>query len=251
MELTEAQRQELAENGFVRIPGVIPRDRVNAALRAINGSIGERGIPPEDLPVLRSRSYAPELQGEPVITDLFEATPFRALAESVIGAGRVAPVRGGQIALRFPAPGPARDPHAHIDGMYTPTNGVPKGTIGNFTALAGVVLSDVDEPFWGNLTVWPGSHLQHAEWFRERGPQSLLEGMPQVELRDPVQLTGKAGDVVLAHYLLAHGVAGNAGPHIRYGIYFRLNHVDHERTKWESMVDPWLEWEGMAAHRSA
>lgn len=251
MQLTEAQREQLADQGFIRIPGVIPRERVDAALRAINGSIGERGLPPDDLPVLRARSYCPELQREPVITDLFEATPFRSLAESVIGAGKVAPVSAGQIALRFPAPGPEREPHAHLDGMYTPTNGVKEGTIGNFTALGGVLLSDLPEPYWGNLAVWPGSHLRNARWFRERGPRSLLDGMPQVEMPRPTHLTGQAGDVVLCHYLVAHGIAGNHGPNVRYAIYFRLNHVDHERTKWESMTDPWLEWEGMERFRVA
>ena len=152
----------------------------------------------------------------------------------------------GQIALRFPGlQDPHGEPRPHIDGMYSPTNGVEKGTIGSFTALLAVLLSDLPEPYAGNFTVWPGSHAQNAAFFREHGPESLLNGMPAVTMRDPVQITGRAGDAVLAHYLLAHGVAPNASPHVRYAIFFRLTHVDHERQKWESMVDPWLQWEGV------
>jgi hypothetical protein len=246
MELTQAQRYELMERGYLRIPGLIPRERVNAALRAINGSLGERGMGPDDLPSLRARSYCPELQYDPVISDLFDATPFRSLAESVIGVGRLAtPVGRGQIALRFPGPGPAATARPHIDGVYSPTNGVPKGEIRNFTALGGVMLSDLPEGSGGNLTIWPGSHLLNAAWFRDRGPKSLLDGVPQIDWPEPVEVRGEAGDAILAHYLLGHGISGHSGPNIRYAIYFRLQHVDHERMKWESMVDPWLEWEGM------
>ncbi len=243
--LDEARKRALFDDGYVHLPGIVPRDRVNAALRAINGSLGERGIDPAQLPTLRARSYCPELQGAAEITGLLTGTPLWATAEEAIGAGQVQPITGGQIALRFPGPGPAAEPHPHIDGMYTPTNGVPEGTIRNFTALIGVLLSDLPTGDAGNFTVWPGSHRLHERYFQERGPRSLLDGMPEVDLGAPKQITGKAGDAVLVHYLLAHGIAGNAAPHIRYAIFFRLSHVDHEARGWESMTDMWLEWAGM------
>ena len=46
-------------------------------------------------------------------------------------------------------------------------NGVAAGTIYHFTALAAVFLSDVDEPFAGNFTVWPGSHRALAALLRD------------------------------------------------------------------------------------
>jgi hypothetical protein len=69
--------------------------------------------------------------------------------------------------------------------------------------------------------------------------------MPKVELPAPEQFVGQAGDAALVHYQLAHGIAGNGSPNIRYGIFFRLSHVDHERYHWECMTDIWKEWEGM------
>lgn len=245
MELSTEQKQRLYEDGYVQLPGAAPRPKVDAALRAINASLGQEGIDPARLTTFRAQTYAPELTRTPHITDLLLGSPVWSAAESAIGEGKVKPVESGQIALRFPSLAPPHEPHPHLDGMYTPTNGVPEGTIANFTALVGVLLSDLPGPYAGNLTVWPGTHRIYERYFRESGPRALLRGMPDVELPEPVQITGKAGDVVLAHYQLAHGIAGNASPHIRYAVFFRLSHTDHDSMHWESMTDIWREWAGM------
>lgn len=245
MELTREQKQEFCDNGYIKLPGVVPMERVHQARRAINASLGQNGMDPAQLTRFRAQTYCPELTKEPVITDLYNATPIKELAESAVGAGQIRPVGSGQIALRFPSMDPPREPGPHLDGMYTPTNGVKEGTIANFTALVGVFLSDLPEPYAGNFTVWPGTHTLFERYFRERGPQALLEGMPKVDLPQPEQFLGRAGDAALVHYQLAHGIAGNGSPNIRYAIFFRLSHVDHERYHWECMTDIWAEWSGM------
>jgi hypothetical protein len=245
MELSIAQKRSFYRDGFLRLPGAVPQELVDAARRAINASLGDRGIDPAQLNSFRSKSYCPELQGASVITDLANSSSVWSYAESAIGPNQIRPLVSGQIALRFPSTEPLRPPRPHIDGMYTPTNGVPKGTIRNFTALVGVVLSDIPHADMGNLIVWPGTHLQYEQYFRERGPRALLDGMPNVALSEPVQLTGEPGDAVLCHYQLGHGFAGNSSPNIRYAIYFRLKHVDHDAIHWECMTDIWREWEGM------
>lgn len=247
MELSYDQKQSIVRDGFVKIPGVVPRVMVDRALREINQAVGE-GMDTADMTRFRAQTYCPQIARSQAIGGLLNATPAWSLAESVIGEGRIQPTDYGQIALRFPGlQDPPGAPRPHIDGMYSPTNGVEKGTIGNFTALAAIFLSDVPNPFAGNFTVWPGTHRLNAEYFKEHGPESLLKGMPAVELPEPVQITGQAGDMVLAHYLLSHGVAANTSPHVRYAVFFRLTHVDHGSQKWESMVDPWLQWEGIPA----
>jgi ectoine hydroxylase-related dioxygenase (phytanoyl-CoA dioxygenase family) len=245
MQLTYAQKQEFYKNGYVKLPGVVPQVMIDAAVRAINASVGQ-GIDPAQVPIYQSRSFCPELQREPVITDLFNKTPALGLAESMIGVGKIQPVGAGQIALRFPTlQDPPAAPRPHLDGMYTPTNGVPAGTIRNFTMLLGVALSDVTMPYAGNLTIWPGTHHIYEQYFRENGPEALLNGMPPVTIPEPVQLLAKAGDIIMAHYELAHGVAQNVSSHPRYAIYFRLYHVDHDQHGHETMADIWREWEGM------
>jgi Phytanoyl-CoA dioxygenase (PhyH) len=245
VELSRAQKETFYREGFLQLPGAVPRELVAAARRAINASLGDHGIDPAQLTRFRARSYCPELQGASVITNLVHTSSVWSCAESAIGPGQIKSLTRGQIALRFPSTEPLRLPHPHIDGMYTPSNGVPKGEIRNFTALVGVVLSEIEQADMGNLTVWPGSHVQYEQYFRERGPQALLEGMPDVALAEPVQLTGEPGDAVLCHYQLGHGIAGNNSPNIRYAIYFRLKHVDHDAIHWECMTDIWREWAGM------
>lgn len=244
MELNSRQKQEIADKGYVQVPGVVPPLMVAEALRAINHSVGQ-GMNVADMNRFRAQSYCPEIQNTPPITDLLKKTPAWDLAESVIGPGRIKPPGGGQIALRFPSRDEPGRAGPHLDGMYSPTNGVPEGTIGNFTMLLGILLSDVPAPLMGNLHVWPGTHRLYEEYFQEHGPQSLLQGMPPVEMPTPEPVTGHAGDVVLVHYQVAHGVGPNVSPHTRYMVFFRLSHVDHAELHWECMTDIWREWEGM------
>lgn len=245
MQLTQVQKQQFIQDGFIVTPGVIPQAMVHDALRAINHSIGE-GIPPEDLPIFRAQGFCREIRGTPVITDLFNRTPLFSLCESLIGEGNFGPAGGGQIALRFPTmQDPPRNPGPHLDGMYTTTNGVKEGTIANFTMLVGVYLSDVLTDFAGNLSVWPGSHHIYERYFRENGPESLLNGMPKVEVPPGHQVKARAGDAVLCHYQLGHGVTPNVSPFPRYGIFFRIKHHEHDANSMEVMTDIWKHWTGL------
>jgi len=245
MILTDEQKQEFAEHGVLKLPGIVPQELVIQARRAINANLGANGMHPDELTKFRAQSYCPGLQGDPAITNLYNESQLKAVAEEFIGAGKVSPVRGGQIALRFPSFDPPREFRPHLDGMYSPTNGVKEGTIGNFTALVGVFLSDIPERYSGNFTYWPGTHTKYEEYFRQHGPQSLLDGLPPIEMPEPVQFTGQAGDAAFVHYQIGHSIASNSSPNIRYAIFFRLHHIDHDKYHWECMTDIWKEWEGM------
>jgi len=61
----------------------------------------------------------------------------------------------------------------------------------------------------------------------------MHEGMPQVELGEPVQLFANPGDVVLCHYQLAHSTAVNLSPNDRIAIYFRIWFKGIEKRRWE------------------
>ena len=252
--LTAEDKRALEETGYLLVPGLISPERVRAALSAINASLGERGLPPEGLPRLRAHTFCPELVADPTILGLYGATPLAALAEQALGSGQVRAPGDAQIALRFPTPGAARsDGRPHIDGLPRPHNGVPAGTIYHFTALAAVFLSDADAPFAGNFTVWPGSHRALAAHFAAAGAAAALAqpdaAFPPLSLAVPLpparQLTVRAGDALLAHYLLVHGAAPNLSPHIRYAVFFRLFHQSHDATSTEGLTDLWREWEGL------
>jgi len=236
---------------------LIPAERVRAALTAINASLGACGLPPEQLGRMRAQTFCPELVGDGPILDLYRATPLAALAEAALGTGRVRAPHEAQIALRFPEPGAAmRDPRPHIDGLPRPDNGVAPGTLYTFTALAAVFLSDADLPFQGNFTVWPGSHRALAAHFAAGGSAAVTAlgrpdaVFPPVPVAAPRQLTVKAGDALLAHYLLVHGAAANTGPHIRYAVFFRLFHEAHDAHRAPgadaaALAELWRDWEGL------
>jgi hypothetical protein len=236
--LDPEQRQKLREEGYLLLPGAVPRERVEAALRAINQSLGSEGMAKEALPGFRARTFTPELTTSPAILDLFGGSALAAVAAVAIGA--VKPPTEGQIALRFPGAGGAAVPH--IDGISVPGNGVPPGTLYHFTALAGVFLSDVTEPDRGNFTVWPGSHAVMARHLRTHGVTAVVDRFPDLTLPPPRPICARAGDGLLAHYLLAHGIAPNLGPHIRYAAFFRLFHQRHAEHGGRALTDPWLEW---------
>ena len=66
----------------------------------------------------------------------------------------------------------------------------------------------------GNLWVWPGTHLAHAEYFRENGPEAFFAagGYPPIRLPEPEQVTGGAGDLLLAHYEHTYTAPGDRFP---------------------------------------
>ena len=247
--LSAAQKRFFYEEGYIKIPGAVPQIMVEAARHAMNHSIGSAGKQGEDLEKFRIASYGNELKNAPVLTDLFNKTPVVRVVEELLGEGHVQPCGGAQVALRFPGelgtePG---EPHGHLDGLGTGTNGTPKGEyVRGFTALAVVYLADVKEAYRGNFTVWPQSHRFFQEYFEQVGHGILAEGMPKVELpQGPVQMTGQAGDVILTHHLLVHTAAPNVGPDVRYAAIFRVRHTDIDSIGKQAYTDIWREWPWM------
>ncbi|MFJ9841583.1 hypothetical protein ACIRYZ_14140 [Kitasatospora sp. NPDC101155] len=55
--------------------------------------------------------------------------------------------------------------------------------------------------------------LHPAAWLRRHGADALRDAAPYppVDLPTPLQVTGTAGSLVLAHYLLAHNIGGHFG----------------------------------------
>lgn len=246
MDLTFDQKQRIYEDGYVKLPGIVSKELVNSALWEINHSLGSQGIPPDKIPSFQSTSFCPELVSDPAILDLLNSSPLWSMVESLIGVDQVAIIPKAQIALRFPySRRPLPNIGPHLDGMYSPLNGVPKGKILSFTGLVGIFLSSLPENDMGNFTVWPGTHHLYENYFRERGPQALLEGMPQIELPEPRQILAEPGDAVLCHYQLGHTVVVNASPYIRYAVFFRFAHKDHTNVRLECLTNIWREWDGM------
>jgi hypothetical protein len=136
----------------------------------------------------------------------------------------------------------------HVDGYGIAGQTEPY----TFTMLAGIYLDDETEAGRGNLWVWPGSHLVHQRMFEERGVDvlmsnpaagghpCLLPDPPDCGIGQPV--LAQRGDVVLAHYLLAHNQSGNMGNPLRRIVYYRLAAEGH-RERWrQAQTDALLEY---------
>mmetsp|Transcript_11585 Transcript_11585/g.28548 ORF Transcript_11585/g.28548 Transcript_11585/m.28548 type:complete len:198 (+) Transcript_11585:538-1131(+) len=70
----------------------------------------------------------------------------------------------------------------------------------------------------------------------------------------PMHFIGKAGDVVICNYLLAHNVAPNRSSNIRYAVYFRVHSsLFGEGEFWRhyrpvALALPWHDWLGLKGH---
>jgi hypothetical protein len=252
--LTGSQIESFYEEGYVQISGAVPKLMVDAARRAINHSIGAVGQSSDDLDNFRTGAYCDELKNSSTMTDLFNRTPVMAAAEQLIGEGKVLPVKGVQMAMRFPVSldDDVSEPRGHLDGMGNGKNGMAKGVYRRgFTAFAVVYLADVPAPNHGNFTVWPRTHRFFEDYFEANGTEVLENGTPKVEFpRPPVQIVGKAGDAVIAHHQIMHTGGPNASPDIRYAVITRLRHVDCEKNGNEVYTDIWREWDGVRAARN-
>ncbi len=63
-----------------------------------------------------------------------------------------------QLALRFPQVELSGEREALLAGRDWHTDGLRKGKLHPFSILLGIALSDVQEPWHGNLVVWKGTH---------------------------------------------------------------------------------------------
>jgi hypothetical protein len=79
---------------------------------------------------------------------------------------------------------------------------------------------------------------------RVEDTEALLESLRAAAdaTTESIAVTGRAGDLVLAHHLLLHGLGPHAGPLIRYMVFFRLSHAEHWALGDQTLVDPWAGW---------
>ena len=159
LKLTPDQARKFCRDGYLRLPGVVPDALVSRARRLLFGRMGElrraaaRAVSSGDTEALAeiSRSMG-RSEGSDVIMDLFNATSIKSVVESAFGA-EVVPLRGAQIATRYPADDDLETneagyqnvdtPHfgwcGHLDGLWN--GGLP-------TPVAGSVLAPDEERLW-------------------------------------------------------------------------------------------------------
>jgi hypothetical protein len=242
LKLSEPELREFGARGYVMVRDVIPPAILAAAATAIDRLVDEQ--PPPEGHVGHHFYWLSTLDGGP-LPALFCDTPLHSLAQSLVSPGEIEIAFNQlQVALNIP-PFSHRPGGHHLDG-YQEGHQVPA----TFTMLAGVLMTEQKVENAGNLWVWPGTHRTHAAFFRERGPDALVEskGYPKIALPEPSQVLGGPGDVILAHYMLGHNIGGNyKSERARRAVYFRLRRVGHQRRWRECLCDELLEYDPVRA----
>jgi len=243
--LTDEQVNEFAERGFVLVPQVVQGDvlaqaagRIDAVVAADPPAADKRG----------SHFYFLETKDEPDLMAPLTGSPAFGLAEQLAGAGTLEIPGQVQVALNIP-PYSHRPGIPHIDAANAEPGSEP--IRGTFTMLAGILVTDQLTENSGNLWVWPGTHLTHAAYFRDHGPQ-LFCAYPPISLPEPEQVKGRAGDLLLAHYLLGHNIGGNYASELtRRALYFRISAAGHASHRSEFLQDPWLDYQPIGSRPPA
>jgi len=237
LRLNDEQVSEFAERGYIVIPGVVPADVLDRAFIRTDELVARN---PPEADKRGPHFYFLETRDEPHLRAPLTDSPAFGLAEDLAGQGTLDVPGQVQVALNIP-PFQHHPGRPHIDTSYAEPVDDPE--FSTFTLLAGILLTDQLAEDGGNLWVWPGTHLKHAAYFKEHGPNKFC-AYPPIGLPEPVQLTGRAGDLLLAHYLLGHNIGGNfAFDQTRRALYYRISNVDHAKHRAEFLQDAWLDYE--------
>ena len=136
----------------------------------------------------------------------------------------------------------------HMDGYG------PGGWSGGFMLGATTYMDDV-EPGGGGFVYWPRSHEPVQAYFREHPEQidGSFRDRDDWEERQwglfsdqspdqPVEFTGRAGDVILWHCVLCHTGSPNVRTRPRLGVFARWHRTDREEMKYDVPEDLWKYW---------
>jgi hypothetical protein len=262
---TDSDRREFVRNGFLvrddLLPGALLADARSAVVDAMDAD-------PADPDQVIGAGYEVAMEGvdEEPFTEIAERL-FPA-AEALVGEGVLAPPGTGmQVALKFPDEDAAEPVHGskavdgHLDG-YAAFDENPEVT--TFQLGAAVYLDDVG-PRGGGFTVWPGSHRAAAEYFADHALESVggkpnnsqLPAMGDEpgewdydrrlhDQRDPYEVAGSAGTVVLWHGLLTHAAGINTGERVRMAGIERFAREDIEEIRRDAASSLFEYWPAMA-----
>lgn len=239
MDLTKKQKRSLAHEGYVVVPNVVDEGLIAAARQEVD-SLLEKNPAPENHQGFHFHWCNDVTTSHPLLNCLTQSMALN-IVNLAIAPRKVQVPDQVQVSFNFP-PWDHRPGGPHLDGLTPPE---ASGRPGTFTLLAGIFLTDQKVADMGNLWVWPGTHSANADFFDRQGSDALLANAPYPPTalpKNPRQVVGGAGDLLLAHYLLGHNMGGNLSSSVRKVLYFRLRSETH-RKDWRACVtDPLYEF---------
>jgi hypothetical protein len=246
--LTPAQKSDFKENGCLTIREALMPEQVKAAQDALWEGIEADRDDPDTW--VEAGPSGPAPGGHPAIRATVHDSPLFAMMEEMVGQDQLNPGSAGP-ALVYPSSDkdwslPGR---GHLDGYYTPTNGVAEGTVGYMTINVTIYVEDIDAK-GGCFTYWPGSHNIAYEFFKTRSLLSVQGGVssdvfPDGKFPEGQQFVGRAGDAIFWHGQLFHTGSKNINRNIRMALIGRFSRKDSNDIRFETNDDQWAHWEGI------
>lgn len=254
----EAKQRRFFEEGYTVLNGVIPNEFVSTASKLVSywASSSTRARIISHGPGAGSGGRV-ELQGEISrdfqIMRIFSNTALFHVAQLLIGVDEVAPVTASSIHVYYPSlepPSsniPVRSPGCEwvIEGFTTHGGHSP------YTLLIGVPLTDMSDPFSGNLCLHSSSHIFLQDSFRaqvagssDSFSQPGSSGKPELPECPPLLLN--RGDAFMCTHKCAISYLSNCQEDCTKIAFFKLSHIDHEGGMKEMALDfPWCEYRGV------
>ena len=246
--LTSADKAFFKENGYLVVKDALSEELVRNAQDALWEGIEADREDPQTWIGAGPRS--PARGSHPAISATLHQSPLAAMMGELVGEDKLNlnPNNGPGPALVYPSgdePG-AVPSNGHLDGYYTPTNGVAEGTVGYSTINVTIYVEDI-EPGGGCFTLWPGSHRTAAEYFRNHSLLSIQGGSSRhrFDLGQGLEIAGPAGTACLWHGQLFHSGSKNCRRNIRMALIGRYARRDANDIRFETPEDMWTYWEGI------
>jgi hypothetical protein len=242
MELTAEDKASFKTNGYLVKNDTLTETQINAGVDEIWNHIEADRDDPASW--VEAGPIFPKCGDSKAMLDTLYDSPVYGIAEQLVGEGLLTRPNSFGPKLNFPTrEAEWSAPGGHLDGYYTPTNGVPEGTVGRFFVGVTMYLSH-QHPQGGGFTVWPGTHLQAAEYFKHHSMLKPKGGNVRdvFDLPDPVEITGPPGTVCFWHGSMVHSASKNCRPDIRMCMITRLSRLNQDDTLFEFPENPWEYW---------
>lgn len=216
--LSQAQRRDFADHGYLLVSGLIPGP-VAARAEAAMARLLEEDPEASGLP--RGAGPGHVVYSDPDLLALYTPDYLQAAAELAGGdPASFRPPRAAYTINLFPKPGPWEWPRPHLDHAIKEHGHRPFPHPFRIAALTYV--SDVLS-HGGATVVWPGSHrtvdtLARGDAERYEFMWQLSRDLSQAGIGDPLEVTARRGDVLFYHPFCAHAGSMNIRDRPRFAL---------------------------------
>lgn len=244
-------QKEFFINGFTILSNIIPMSLIDNASKLIHYCYySQINIVPSNLVkshyAHNSVEFNGDIKSDVDLLALFNCTALTQIVQKLLGKNEFTlPDFATTIVYSPTLMQPAQ---IKIDGKTWFIEGFTNtGDFSPYTLLVGVPLSDMIEPFCGNICVHPRSHITLMESFKIEVEKkstlfSSLQHKEKPDIGNPVQILMKKGDCFICTAKCAIQYAANCSSKPTEIVYFKISHIDHNVMKNVALESVWVEF---------